>query len=156
MHLHFCNFAGHEWECEGAALRPLAGDIEPSVCVCLTHRVSMEDGDHSACSIELLACPEHREEQMRAMGYAPGYTVPSPSPDDEPSTMFQDADGNHIVGFCLWCSKDFYTFEEHEAHSADEMAECEVFQELKDKDCGPPVLHQMFEQAGLLDDERDQ
>ena len=149
-HRHFCNFAGHEWECEGTALRLLAGDTNPSVCTCLTHGVPMEDGDHSACSIELLACAEHFDEYMLAMGYAPGSPVPSPSRDDQPSTMFQDEDSNRIVGFCLWCNKDFYTVEESEAHETDEMAACEVFQELKDEDCGSPVLHQIFEQAGLM------
>ena len=65
MHIHFCDVAGHEWECEGTALRPLAGDTEASVCMCIRHRTPMEEGNHSECSIELLACPEHREEQRR-------------------------------------------------------------------------------------------
>ncbi len=65
-HRHFCDVAGHEWECEGTAIRHLAGDTEPTVCMCIRHRSEMEDGrDHSECSIELLACPEHREEQLR-------------------------------------------------------------------------------------------
>ena len=67
-HRHFCDYAGHEWECEGTALRPIRGDTEPSTCMCLNHQVSMEDGDHSMCSIELLACPEHREAQLQEMG----------------------------------------------------------------------------------------
>lgn len=66
-HRHFCEVAGHEWECQGTALRPLAGDTEPSVCMCIRHLVPMEVGDHSECSIELLACPERREEQRRRM-----------------------------------------------------------------------------------------
>jgi hypothetical protein len=65
-HRHACD-AGHYWDCFGTALRPLMGDTEPSVCMCIRHRVPMEVGDHSACSIELLACPEHREEQRRRM-----------------------------------------------------------------------------------------
>ena len=44
-HKHFCDFAGHTWECEGSALRPLAGDTEPSVCMCRTCQVPMEDGE---------------------------------------------------------------------------------------------------------------
>ena len=67
MHKHFCDVEGHEWECEGSALRPLAGDTEPSLCMCIRHRTSMEIGDHSECSIELLACPEHLDEQRRRM-----------------------------------------------------------------------------------------
>ena len=67
MHQHFCNVYGHKWDCYGTAVRPLTGDTEPSVCMCIRHRVPMEVGDHSECSIELLACPEHREEQRRKM-----------------------------------------------------------------------------------------
>ena len=59
-HRRACDF-GHYWECDGTALRPLAGDTEPSVCMCIRHRVPMEEGDHSECSIEILTCPEHRE-----------------------------------------------------------------------------------------------
>jgi hypothetical protein len=28
----------------------------------------MTEGDHGNCPIELLACPEHRDEQLRDMG----------------------------------------------------------------------------------------
>jgi len=66
-HRHFCDVEGHYWDCEGTAVRQLAGDSEPSVCMCIRHRVPMEVGDHSECSIELLACPAHREEQRRKM-----------------------------------------------------------------------------------------
>ncbi len=66
-HKHFCEVTGHFWECEGTALRPLAGDTEPSVCMCDTCQVPMEEGDHSGCMIELLACPEHKDEELRAV-----------------------------------------------------------------------------------------
>jgi hypothetical protein len=59
IHRHFCDFAGHYWECEGTALRLIAGDSEPTPCMCLQHGVSMEVGDHRECPVELLACPEH-------------------------------------------------------------------------------------------------
>jgi hypothetical protein len=112
----------------------------------------MEEGDHSECSIELLSCPEHRADQMRAMGYEPGYTKESLPQDSEESSMFKDNDGNPIVGFCLWCNQNFYSMEEVEAHNAENSKACPVFQELKDKNCGPPVLCQMLEDAGLLSD----
>jgi len=67
VHKHFCDVEGHEWECEGSAIRHLRGDTEPTVCMCIRHLVPMEVGDHSERSIELLACPEHREEQRRRM-----------------------------------------------------------------------------------------
>jgi hypothetical protein len=60
-HLHFCDHSGHYWQCEETALRPDAGDTEPSTCMCLMHGVPIEEGDHSGCPVELLACPEHRQ-----------------------------------------------------------------------------------------------
>lgn len=147
-HRHFCDFAGHYWNCEGSAVRLF--DHEASMCICLDHGVPREEeGDHSKCSVELLSCPDHRDEQMLAMGYQPGDTI-EPQPDDD-CTMFMDKDGNLTVGFCLWCNKDFYTGDEVEAHNANDMADCPVYQELKDEHCGPPVLQKMFEDAGLLD-----
>jgi len=153
-HLHWCDVAGHEWECQGSALRPLRGDTEPTPCSCLHHQSPMEDGrDHSECSIELLACPEHRDQQLLAMGYEPGQ-VPAlpPADDEEKSSMFRDAEGKPTVGFCLWCNRDFYSMEEVEAHNADGMANCPVSQDLKGEHCMPPVLQAMFEQAGFLND----
>jgi len=154
-HLHWCDVAGHEWECQGYALRPLRGDTEPTPCSCLHHQSPMEDGrDHSECSIELLACPEHRDQQLLAMGYEPGQ-VPAlpPADDEEKSSMFRDAEGKPTVGFCLWCNRDFYSMEEVEAHNADGMANCPVSQDLKGEHCMPPVLQAMFEQAGFLNDD---
>jgi hypothetical protein len=131
-HRHFCDYAGHEWECEGTALRPIRGDTEPSMCMCLNHQVSMEDGDHSMCSIELLACPEHREEQLREMGTLGR----SDRPDEECASeafMFHDEEGNPIIGFCLWCNKDFYSMEEVEDHNTDELKACPVYQQWKEE-----------------------
>ncbi len=144
-HRHWCDFEGHYWECQGTATRLLAP--EPSVCRCLNHGVPMEDGDHSECSIELLSCPEHRADHMRAMGFEPGYTEEPRTSESEPSSMFTDEDGNRTVGFCLWCNKDFYSMEEVEAHNADDMANCWAFQELKDEHIMPPVLQIMLEEA---------
>ena len=152
-HRHFCDFAGHYWECDGAAVRPQMGNTEPTICMCLSHGVPMEEGDHSACSIELIACPEHSADQMLAMGYAPGQAVEVPNGEPEESSMFRDADGNRTIGFCLWCNKDFYSMDEVQAHNADDMAACEAFQELKGQQGMPPVLQAMFEHAGLLPEE---
>jgi hypothetical protein len=38
----------------------------------------MEEGDHSGCMIELLACPEHRDEQLRAMQKNDGQVLVCP------------------------------------------------------------------------------
>ena len=69
-HRHFCDFAGHWWECGGTALR--LGDREPSVCTCLPCGLPLEGFDHSQCHgpAELVACPEHHDEQRRRMGGA--------------------------------------------------------------------------------------
>jgi len=66
-HRHFCDVAGHWFECDGKALR--RGDIEPSVCMCDTCGLPLEEGDHSQCQnlVELVACPEHRDEERRRM-----------------------------------------------------------------------------------------
>ena len=149
-HLHWCDVTGHEWECQGTALRPLLGDFEPTPCYCFNCGTLMEDGDHSQCSIELLACPEHRDQQLRAMGHKPGQAIEPPPPGPEDSSMFKDEDGNQTVGFCLWCNKYFYSMDEVQAHNADGMAACTVSQELKDEHSVPPVLQMMFENAGFL------
>lgn len=125
-HKHFCDYAGHEWECDGSALRPLTGQTEPTICVCLDCQVPMEQGDHGECAIELLACPAHREDQLRDMGFVP--EDPSAPEDRAEDRMFRDKDGNPTIGFCLWCGQEFYAVEEMEAHNAGGMAGCEAYQ----------------------------
>ena len=134
-------------------MRPLAGDREPSICVCDTCRVPMDDGDHRGCMVELLACPEHMDEQLRAMGYEPGTSNMPRKEEDTEAPIFTDSDGNPIVGFCLWCNKDFYSFEESAAHEADGSAACPVFQSFKDEGGMPPVLQAMLEDAETPEDE---
>ena len=144
-HQHFCDVAGHWWECEGTALR--AGDREPSVCMCLKCGVPLEFGDHSHDYVELPACPEHRK--VDEAGTAPRQEEPGPE-----RGVLRDKDGNRIVGFCLWCDKDFHSMEEVQAHNADGMKACPVHEELTKRPGGypymPPVLQDMLEQAGLL------
>src|ERR1035437_9049335 len=105
-HLHWCDVTGHEWECQGAALRPLRGDTEPTPCYCINHQTLMEDGDHCQCSIELIACEEHRDQQLRAMGYEPGQAIEPPTQGPEESSMFKD--GDHCQ-----CSIELIACEEH-------------------------------------------
>jgi hypothetical protein len=64
-HQHFCHIEGHYWDCNGKALR--GGDTEPSTCICLPCGLPLEGFDHSHCPdpVELLACPDHREEERR-------------------------------------------------------------------------------------------
>jgi hypothetical protein len=138
MHQHSCEVAGHLWDCGGIASRPLSGQSEPSVCLCLQHGVPMEEGDHSQFSIELLACPLHRDDQLRAMGYEPGTShMPQPITEQEEGS-WTGRDGNPIVGFCLWCDRDFYFIDEHEAHVSEGMKECAEFQAFKAKQASSP------------------
>ena len=116
-HQHFCDVAGHWWECAGSALR--AGDKEPSVCMCLRCGVPLEFGDHSHDYVELLACPEHRKVNA-------AITTPRQAEPGAERGVLRDRDGNPIVGFCLWCDKDFYSMEEVDAHNADNMKACPV------------------------------
>jgi hypothetical protein len=64
-HRHMCDVAGHPWECDGTAVR--LGHKEPTVCTCHSCRLPLEQGDHSRCRnlVELVACAEHRDEQLR-------------------------------------------------------------------------------------------
>jgi hypothetical protein len=66
-HRHFCDVAGHRWECNGKAMR--SGDAEPSICMCIPCGLPLEGFDHSGCHgpVELLACPEHMEEERRSI-----------------------------------------------------------------------------------------
>jgi hypothetical protein len=66
-HRHFCDYEGHYWECEGTAVHQFAENSERTPCICIKHSVSMDDGDHSECPVELIPCPEHCEQQLRQM-----------------------------------------------------------------------------------------
>jgi hypothetical protein len=122
--------------------------------MCPDHEVPMEEGDHSNCMVELRACPEHMDEQLRRMGYEPGTgNMPRRSEGAAGENFFKDNDGNRTVGFCLWCNMDFYSHEEAKAHNANDSAACPVFQELQDQNCMPPVLQMMFEDSGILDED---
>ena len=76
--------------------------------------------------------------------------------------MFIDKDGNHTVGFCLWCNKDFYSMEEERHHTDNDMAECAEFQRYKDtvrastpegRICTPPMLQALFDEADRAESE---
>ena len=118
--------------------------------MCLKCGVPLDSGDHSHDYVELLTCPAHR----KADG---GLAAPPQAEPDAERGVFRDKDGNPIVGFCLWCDKDFYSMEEVEAHNADDMKACPVHQELINQPGGypymPPVLQDMLEQAGLAKDD---
>jgi hypothetical protein len=56
-HKHWCEIGLHEWDCDGTnAIRIWAGETEPSPCT-----PPPDDG------VEMVTCPEHREEERRRM-----------------------------------------------------------------------------------------
>ena len=63
-HRHLCDVTDHLWDCDGTAVR--LGQKEPTVCTCHSCRLPLEQGDHSHCKnlVELVACAEHRDEQL--------------------------------------------------------------------------------------------
>jgi hypothetical protein len=90
----------------------------------------MEDGDHSKCPVELLACPEHRNEQLRKMNEF-GACESLPVERGVEGTGFRDKNSNPTIGFCLWCDKDFYSMEEVWEHNDDDMEACSEFQKYR-------------------------
>ena len=66
-HRHFCDVMGHWFDCDGKALR--RGNKEPSVCVCDTCGLPLEEGDHSQCKnrVKFVSCPAHRNSERRRM-----------------------------------------------------------------------------------------
>lgn len=75
--------------------------------MCQFSGVPMEEGDHSECSIELLSCPEHRADQMRAMGYEPDYVIPCPPEGSERSPLFTQGQCHRGLCSFLTFSIDF-------------------------------------------------
>lgn len=130
-HKHFCDAVGHYWDCEGTALRPLAGIAGATVCMCLTHDVPMESGDHSRCPVELLACPVHREEQLRLHTVTPGSPTGHRWEITNLGPELADEEAKSSIGFCLWCNQDFHTMAEMEAHVANDSEACAAFQRFK-------------------------
>jgi len=152
-HQHYCDVAGHSWECEGKALR--GADTEPTVCICLPCESPLEGFDHSGCDdpIELLACPEHRRAD-ESTG-----TSRQAKPCSE-RLMMWDEGGKPVYAFCLWCGKTFYCWKEVEAHNRDNMKACPVHAELTQRPGGypylPPLLQDILERTGTVEDQESE
>jgi hypothetical protein len=144
-HRHWCDYGGHYWECAGTAVRLF--QAEPSVCMCLFHGVPMEEGDHSECSVELLSCPTHCAEQMRATGYDPDFVIEK---QDQDTRTWRDAQENPIVGFCAWCGRNFYSLEDHYGHWGDPIL-CTAYNEYIAKHPVPSGSQEGFENTNLID-----
>jgi hypothetical protein len=99
----------------------------------------MEEGDHSGCMIELLACPEHMDEQLRAMQENRDYSAEVTELQDEPllpaphcECGCADADPENVSGWCMWCDHVYVDYsgateDQHFARYCPDAA-----QELKD------------------------
>ena len=94
-HRHYCDQAGHDWQC--------AGDCE---CCC---GLMMEGHDYSGCPVELRACPEHEVEAARGIAEAMA-SESDPAlvqrRHERPSCECGCAENamSTIVGFCLHCT----------------------------------------------------
>jgi hypothetical protein len=101
-HRHYCDFAGHDWQC--------SGDCE---CCC---GLPMERHDHSDCPVELRACPEHADEQQRSIEEAMS-SEPDPALvqkwRERPSCECDcgEAELNKVVGWCVHCSHVYVEYD---------------------------------------------
>lgn len=61
-HRHYCPATNHYWECNGTATRFSPEGTQPSPCMCPTQPdVLVDEGDHSTCSVEILACSDEHQ-----------------------------------------------------------------------------------------------
>ncbi len=152
-HQHYCDTAGHYWECEGKTLR--GADTEPTVCICLPCGRPLEGFDHSGCRapIELLACREHRR-AVESM------STSQQAKPDRAFAVVADEGGKPLYAFCLWCGKTFSCWVEVEAHNRDSMKACPVHAELTERPGGypylPPLLQDLLEPDALVEDQKSE
>jgi len=113
-HKHFCDFAGHEWQCS-----------EDCNCIC---GLPMEEHDHSGCAVELKPCPEHKAEfDQWSAKFVASMEESSEAFEKIPHCKCgcEDFDRREAVGWCVWCNH-FYveynptTEDQHFAHHCPE------------------------------------
>ena len=105
MHMHYCDVAGHEWQCGGNC-----------DCIC---GLPMEQGNHSDCPVELRACPEHKDETDQQMTAIESTAVEIDFTSlcekrEQPRLHCQcgcaDIVPGTAVGFCLWCDHGYVEY----------------------------------------------
>ena len=106
-HRHYCDLAGHDWQCESR-------DCE---CIC---GVPMEGHDHSECAVELRACPEHAN-GAAVVPEKPSTAVPIKfPPQHKVRRAVRRASRRGFGASCLWCGHGYrlgeYTPEAEDAH----------------------------------------
>jgi hypothetical protein len=131
-HRHFCDVAGHYWECDG--VRPGFFGAAPSPCICFCG-TSPEVGDHSDCPVELRACPEHKKYAMT--GLPADESVPEPGegltrikfpPDYKTKAKRAVKQAQKYGAACFWCGQGYEEYsraleDEHFAHYCPEAPE---------------------------------
>lgn len=96
MHKHFCEIAGHEWQCS-----------DQCECIC---GMPMERHDHSDCPVMLLPCPKHaaEPEARPSESMSDNNTVEIVDLPQGPAPHCQcgcaDADAAEVVGWCFHCT----------------------------------------------------
>lgn len=137
-HTHFCDVAGHPWQCESSEC----------ICICQT---PMEQGDHSHCSIELRACPEHDDEQSIVNGEqgVPGVVDSSATrtepegwgrlepiaPEIEEKLSEWFASDRNSIGFCCLCGNTIPTEDDFIPHTyTHNCPEGRLFEEKKHRE----------------------
>lgn len=100
-HKHYCDVTGHEWQC-----------IDSS-CMCICDQ-PMDGGEHSECPVELRACPEHPQPPVspsdELFSGAFGH-LPSDAEKPHCECGCADAHPEDIVGFCVWCSHVYISYD---------------------------------------------
>jgi hypothetical protein len=119
-HRHFCDFAGHNWQCNGTC-----------ECIC---GLPMEGNDHSKCPVELRACPDHSAEQQRsieeAMSSEPDAAFMQESNEGESPLPHcecgcAETESSKVVGWCFHCDHVYvsYSPEIEDRHFSDNCAD---------------------------------
>jgi hypothetical protein len=111
---HYCDVAGHRWQCNGRASGP---------CECFCG-LPMEEGDHSECPIQLLACPKHPQSepgQIVEAEYNTEKLTPIQFPPDTAAKLKRSLKQAARCGaVCLWCGHAYreYSLQMEDEHFA--------------------------------------
>ena len=128
-HRHYCDYAGHDWQCSGNC-----------GCIC---GLLMEGNDHSDCPVELRACPKHCAAQLRDVESVPSVDN-VPQREENPATTrgllnippehklrraLRRASRLDFVGACVWCGHGYrrFSLDIQEAH----LKDCAEYQRAK-------------------------
>jgi len=114
-HRLFCDIGGHEWECDCVALHALAPDRYP-VCICKECGLPLNEGEHSQCRIELLACYECKQQPDRVRENSEATAIAMPLDFEEKAERaFNQLESFGAV--CFWCG---YGYAEYNRKAEDE------------------------------------